>query len=171
MTSLLMRPVRQLAQVFAASDSPRQVAAGFTLGMIIGLLPKGNLVVLFLTLVLCAVRINKPAGLMAMAVFSLVGPLLDGLAHQLGGLVLIWEAPRPYYVWLNELPMGPWLALNNTVVVGQLLIGLYLAYPTYWFVHRFAGATQARITGWLMRFRLIRWLRGAELGAHWGVDT
>jgi len=171
MTALFMRPVRHLAQVFVASDSPPQVAAGFTVGMMIGLLPKGNLVVLMLTVLLCGLRINKPAGLMAAGLFSLVGLLFDGLAHQLGALVLVWDAARPFYVWLNDLPLGPWLALNNTVVVGQLLIGLYLAYPIYWFVQQFVVIAQPRLTKWLMRYRIVRWLRGAELGSHWGVDA
>ena len=30
-------------------------------------------------------------------------------------------------------PLGPWIGFNNTVVTGTLLIGLYVAYPTYWF--------------------------------------
>ena len=52
MTTLLMRPLRHLVQGLVANDSPRQVATGFTLGMLIGLMPKGNLIILVLTLLL-----------------------------------------------------------------------------------------------------------------------
>ena len=37
MTSLFLRPARQLAQALTANDSPRQVAWGFVLGTFIGL--------------------------------------------------------------------------------------------------------------------------------------
>jgi uncharacterized protein (TIGR03546 family) len=171
MIAFLMRPVRQLAQILIANESPRQVAAGFTLGMMIGLLPKGNLVVLFLTILLCALRVNRTAGLLAAAVFSLIGLGLDSTAHQLGSLVLVWETARPLHVWLYELPLGPWTGLNNTVVVGQLLIGLYLAYPAYWLTHRLTSILQPRLNKWLSRYRIVRWLQGAELGTRWGVDA
>ncbi len=171
MTSFFLRPVRQLAQALTANDSPRQVAWGFVFGMMIGLMPKGNLLIIALTLLLCGLRVNKSAGVLAIGLFSLVGFLLDGLAHHLGALVLLWEPARPLHVWLYELPLGPWLGTNNTVVIGQLLLGLYLAYPAYFFAHKFASRVQARFSKWLLRYRAIRWLRGAELGTHWGTDV
>ncbi len=168
MLSFLLRPVRQLAQALTANESPRQIAWGFVLGMMIGLLPKGNLLVVALTILLCALRVNKPAGLLAAGIFSLCGPLLDGLAHHIGAIALLWEPARPLHVWLYELPLGPWLGANNTVVVGQLLLGLYFAFPAYYFSHKFASRVQVPVSKWLMRFRMIRWLRGAEFGASWG---
>lgn len=170
MTSLLMRPLRQLVQALVASDSPRQIAAGLSLGMMIGLLPKGNLVVVLLTMLLCGLRINKPAGLMAVGIFSWVGIWLDSTAHQLGALLLTWQPLIEFHAWLNELPLGPWLALNNTVVLGQLLIGLYLLYPTYHFSHRIVSKYQPRLSKLLMRYRLVRWVQGAELGTHWSTE-
>jgi len=171
MTSFLLRPVRQLAQAFTSNDSPRQVAWGFVLGMMIGLLPKGNLLLVVLTILLCGLRVNKPAGLLAAGVFSLLGFLLDGFAHHVGAIVLLWEPLRPVHIWLYDLPLGAWLGTNNTVVIGQLLISLYFAFPAYYFAHRFAVRIQPRISKWLLRYRAIRWLRGVELGAHFGADA
>lgn len=170
MTSFLLRPVRQLAQALTSNETPRQVAWGFVLGMMIGLMPKGNLLLVALTILLCALRVNKPAGLLAAGIFSLVGFAFDGLAHHIGSIVLLWEPARPLFIWLYELPLGPWLGTNNTVVVGQLLLGIYFAYPAYYVAHKFAIRVQPVISKWLMRYRAIRWLRGAELGA-WGVDA
>ena len=166
----MLRPLRQLAQALTANDSPRQVAWGFVLGMFIGLVPKGNLVVIALAFLLCGLRVNKPAGILAAGLFSLAGLVLDGLAHHIGSLVLLWEPARPASLWLYELPLGPWLGLNNTVVVGQLLLGCYLIYPSYWLAHRFATNVQPRVSRWLLRYRAIRWMRGVELGASWGTD-
>lgn len=171
MLSLVLRPLRQLAQAALANDSPRQLAWGFVLGMAIGLLPKGNLVVIALTMLLCGLRVNKPAGLMAVGVFSLVGYVLDSFAHHIGAIILLWETARPLHTWLYELPGGRWLGLNNTAVVGQLAIALYLAYPAYWIATQYALRVQPRIQERLKRSRLLRWLRGAELGARWGIDS
>jgi uncharacterized protein (TIGR03546 family) len=170
MFTLLLRPLRFLAQALTANDSPRQTAWGFTLGMMVGLMPKGNLLAVGLAMLLCAVRVNVAAGLLAIGVFSYVGWALDDVAHRLGALVLTWPAARDAFTWLFNQPLGPFIGFNNTVVMGQLLIGLYLAWPAYKLTHRAAERLQPRIMNWLMRYRIIRWLRGAELGAQWGLE-
>lgn len=171
MISLLLTPVRQLAQALTGNESPRQIAWGFVLGMTVGLLPKGNLLVILFAVLLCALRVNKSAGMLSAGVFSLVGFVFDGLAHQLGSILLLWEPARPMHIWLYELPLGPWLGLNNTVVLGQLILSLYFAYPVYYFVYKFAARWQPRLSKWLMRYRAIRWLRGMELGTTLGIDA
>ena len=171
MFSFFLKPLRLLAQALTDNESPRQVAWGFVLGMMIGLLPKGNLTVMVLTLLLCGLRVNKSAGMLAAGVFSLAGVMFDGLAHHMGSIVLLWEPARPVHVWLYELPLGPWLGLNNTVVIGQLLLGLYFAFPAYYFAYRVVSRIQQRVGKWLMRFRVIRWLRGAEFGSILGASA
>ena len=171
MLSFVLRPLRQLVQAMVANDSPRQMAGGFVLGMWMGLLPLGNLAAATIALLLFGLRVNKPAGLMAAGVFSLVGFAIDPFAHHVGALVLVWEPARPLHAWFYNLPLGPWLGLNNTVVVGQLAIGLYLAYPAYWLASQYARRLQPRLENWLKRSRAVRWLRGAEFSAHWGYDS
>jgi len=170
MVSLLLRPLRQLFLALVANDSPRQVAWGFTLGMLVGLVPKGSLLAVVLTMLLFALRVHKPAGLLALALFSFVGLWFDPFAHAIGALVLTWEPARPLHAWLYSLPLGPWLGLNNTVALGQLAIGLYLAYPVYHGTRMFVTRIQPRAIAWLQRVRAIRWLTGLELGTRLGID-
>jgi uncharacterized protein (TIGR03546 family) len=170
MLSLLLRPVRQFAQALIGNDSPRQIAWGLVLGMLIGLVPKGNLLVAILGMMLLGLRVNKSAGLVSAGVFTGLGIFLDPLAHKLGSWVLVNQSLRPMHIGLYDSALGPWLGLNNTVVVGQLLIGLYLAYPVYWTVRQFAARVQIPVSRWLHRFRVVRWLRGAELGSQWGIE-
>jgi uncharacterized protein (TIGR03546 family) len=166
MVSLLLRPLRQLSLALMANDSPPQVAWGFTLGMLAGLVPKGSLLAVGLFMLLCALRVNKPAGLLALALFSLVGIWIDPFAHAIGALVLTWEPARPLHAWLYSLPLGPWTGLNNTVALGQLALGLYLVYPVYHITKQIVTRLQPQAIRWLQRFRATRWLMGLELGAQ-----
>jgi uncharacterized protein (TIGR03546 family) len=170
MFTLLLRPLRFLAQALTANDSPRQFAWGFSLGMVVGLLPKGNLLAIGLAMFLCSLRVNVAAGLLGVGVFSYVGMFLDGFAHRVGSAALTWEPARESFASVYNAPLGPFLGFNNTVVLGQLLIGVYLLLPTYKASHAAAVRYQSRITAWLMSYRVIRWLRGAELGAQWGLE-
>ncbi len=170
MLDLLLRPLRLAVQMLTANDSARQTAWGYSLGMMVGLLPKGNLLAIGLAMLLCALRVNRAAGLLAIGVFSYVGCGLDDLAHRIGAIVLTGLDPRAAFTALYDMPLGPWLGFNNTVVTGQLLIGLYLFYPAYKAAHAVGTHVQPRITQWLMQYKVIRWLKGAELGVQWGLE-
>ena len=132
LTAILRRTVRALL----ASNAPEQLAAGFTLGMVIGLVPKSNLIALSLCVLLFSLRCNKGIGLLAAVAFSFVGAWTDPFAHRVGMSVLDCQSLQASYASVFNLPLGPWLGFNNTVVTGSLVIGLYVAYPVYWITRR-----------------------------------
>jgi uncharacterized protein (TIGR03546 family) len=170
MLNLFLRPLRMFAQALIGNDTPRQTAWGFTLGMLVGLLPKGNLVAIVLAMLLFGTRTNRAAGFLGIGLFSYAGWALDSFAHNLGSKVILSASAQPTIAWLYEQPLGPFMGLNNTVVVGQLLIGLYLCYPTYRASYALAKYVRPRVHAYLMKYRIIRWLRGAEVGAQWGFE-
>ena len=49
------------------------------------------------------------------------------------GLVDRGEPFQATYASIFKLPFGAWIGFNNTVVTGSILMGLYVAYPVYWF--------------------------------------
>jgi uncharacterized protein (TIGR03546 family) len=124
--------MRKLAHSLVASTSPNQLAASFTLGAIIGIVPKGNLIALALCVILFSLRCNKVAGVVAAIAFSYVGHWIDPFSHKLGLAVLSIHPLQGVYSSAFNLPLGPWLGFNNTVVMGSLLLGLYVAYPVFW---------------------------------------
>ena len=132
MMAYVVHPLRRLIQGLLASGTPHQLALGFALGMVIGLMPKGNLIVLSLCVLLFSLRVNAGLGLIAAVLFSCIAPLVDSFADQLGLAVLSVDSLQASYAAMFQLPLGPWLGFNNTVVTGSLLVGLYLAYPVYW---------------------------------------
>jgi uncharacterized protein (TIGR03546 family) len=132
MLSDILAALRKFCRLLLSSNAPEQLALGFTIGMIIGLVPKGNLIALSLCVLLFSMRCNKGLGLAVAVVFSFAGPWSDPFAHRVGLAALSWQPIQATYASMFKLPLGPWLSFNNTVVTGSLLIGLYLAYPVYW---------------------------------------
>ena len=65
----LANSLRFLTQALTAQASPRAVAMGFALGVAVGLVPKGNLTVVALTLLLFTLRVNIAAGLVTRSSF------------------------------------------------------------------------------------------------------
>jgi uncharacterized protein (TIGR03546 family) len=132
MLSDVIALVRSLARSLVASTSPAQLALGFTLGMIIGVMPKTNLIALSLCVVLFSLRCNKGLALAAAVAFSFLGHSIDPFTHKVGVAVLSIHSMQATYASALNLPFGPWVGFNNTVVMGTLLLGLYVAYPVFW---------------------------------------
>lgn len=132
MLSRTVTMLRWAARGILASDSPNQLAAGFALGMVLGLVPKGNLIALSLCVLLFSLRVNKGLALTAAIVFSAFASYADSFTHKLGMEVLTAPSLQPVFASLLNAPVGPWIGFHNTVVTGSLLVGLYLAYPVFW---------------------------------------
>src|SRR5215207_4030217 len=122
MLSDAIAALRKFCRTLLASHAPEQLALGFTIGMVIGLMPKGNLIALSLCVLLFSMRCNKAVGLVAAVLFSFVGPWTDPFAHRLGLAALSFEPLQSTYASMFQLPLGPWLAFNNTFVTGSLLM-------------------------------------------------
>ncbi len=159
----LLRPLRVLTRLFTAAGTPRELALGLAVGMLIGLVPKGNLTALTLTVLLLASRVNLGSGMIGATVFSWVGMLVDPLSHRIGEALLASPSLRPAWTFLYELPAGPWIGFNNTVVLGSLLLGLWLFYPVYRLSEPAFAYAQPRVADWLSRFRIEGLLARAEM--------
>ena len=173
MLNLLLRPLRFLAQALTGNDSPRQTAWGFALGMMVGLLPKGNLLAIGAgDAAVRASSVNRAAGLLAIGVFSYVGWALDDFAHRLGALVLTWEPAQPTFTWLYDSRSGrgsgsttrsSWASCSSASTCSTRRIELALRRGR-------RACSRAIIAVADAATSVIRWLRGAELGAQWGFE-
>lgn len=163
----LLRPLRGVSKVLVAEDSPRQLALGFALGMVIGLVPKGNLIAVALTVALFSTRVNLGMGLLSAGLFSWLGVYLDPASHDLGMKLLGAESLRPFWNFLYDVPLARWSGFNNTVVLGGLLLGAVLFYPAYEVSRLVFAKVQPPAREWLRRFWVTRVLFGLELAAGW----
>lgn len=147
----LFRQLIFIRQAFRGQDTARQVAFGCALGMLLGLLPKGNLLAVFVsTLILCT-RVNLGTAMVSTLAFSVIGINLDILTHSLGLTTLSYAPLLPVWKMLYRIPFVPWTSFNNTVVMGSLLVGLVMFYPvyrlSYWLCSRWRQRAGERQTG------------------------
>ena len=112
-------------------DAPSQLAAGISLGMVVGLLPKDSLLPYCLIALLLFTRANLLCAAFATIVFGWLGPLLDPVCHTIGVSVLTFAPLESTWAWLIQLPVVPWTRFDNSIVMGSLVLGLLAAYPLY----------------------------------------
>ncbi|MHC4403028.1 MAG: TIGR03546 family protein [Planctomycetota bacterium] len=158
----ILRPLRLVRRLFTAQATPRRLSLGFALGMVIGLVPKGNLIAVSLVVILLATRVNLVAGAIGVVLFSWVAALLDPLSHRIGHALLGAGFLQPTWATLYDLPLVPWTAFNNTVVLGSLLLGLWLFYPVYRLSEGACARWKPPAAEFLGRYRIVRLLTGVQ---------
>lgn len=160
-----MNFLAELWQAFLASvkgfDTPRQLALGVSLGMVIGLLPKDSL----LPYVIGTLALLTNANLLTLIVsglfFSWIGPAADPLTHRIGGWLLTFDSLESTWVWLYQVPLMPWTRFENTVVMGSLILGVLSSFPVYSLSKQFFKAYGDTFFSFIFRNRISRWLVGS----------
>ena len=123
--------IAKLIAGLVANRRPGEVGAGIAFGLLLALLPPGNLlwpVVLVLTLFL---KLNLGAELAALGIFRLLVPVADPLLDELGFRILTSPALRATWAALYDVPLLPFTRFNNSLVMGGLVAGLALWVPVF----------------------------------------
>lgn len=158
-----MNPLRLLRDLVAAlhgGSDPRNLAAGFALGAALGLVPKGNLFSAIFLLLFFVLRVDKGMALLSAAAFTPLGYAIDGPAHRLGLALLQAPALRGLWTTLYDLPIVPLTRFNNSVVLGNLVIGLALFAPLYFAALRLVAAYNASLAPVVEGLYIVKAVKG-----------
>jgi uncharacterized protein (TIGR03546 family) len=116
------------AEVEAQSISPTLISHSIAYGIVIGLIPKDNLLAVGGMACLFFLPLHRVSTILTIVLVSLLPWLTDPIAHQIGLSLLKPDAMREFWLRSMSTPLVPWLGIHNTVVLGGLLIGL-VTYP------------------------------------------
>lgn len=114
-----------------SNSKPGQIASSFCIGIILGFMPKDNLLWFMLFVFFAFVRINKAGYYIMIALASCVAFLLDPLFDTVGYWFLNLEFLNGFFAWLLDVPFMGFTRFNNSVVAGSLICGLVLFVPLY----------------------------------------
>lgn len=127
--------LKEVRRAIAGRRFPAQLAWAVAFGILLGIIPHGNLLALALLLVVLSLKLNHAmAGLTAVAT-SFLATWLDPFSHQLGDYVLTHPQFSQAAIAAWQWPLVPWTHLNNTVVMGSFLIGAAAILPTFFITY------------------------------------
>jgi uncharacterized protein (TIGR03546 family) len=112
-------------------DSPRQLALGVAFGVVLGLIPKGNLLAVLVAMLFFSLRVNLQMGMLTGLIVSFFAALLDPVTERLGHGLLTAPPLQGIWTFFYNTPLVPWTGFNNTVVLGSFVLGWLLFYPAY----------------------------------------
>jgi uncharacterized protein (TIGR03546 family) len=127
----MIKAIARLIVALNGNVKKSQLAAGFAWGLLLGLVPMGNVLGIVLFLVSFVFRHNHAAKVVGMTVIKLLTPLTAPLIDLLGWEILHIAALQPLFTSLYNMPFVPFTRFYNTLVAGGIAGGIVLWFPVF----------------------------------------
>ena len=152
----MLKSIVKLFSALNANVNPGEIAHAFSCGILLGLMPKNNLLWWLVFVFILFIRINKPMYLIMTLIASTFAPVMDGLFDTVGYAFLTIPAFSGFFGWLLEVPFVGFTKFNNSVVTGSLLCGLVLYVPMYFLGRLLVSLWRKHITHWVRKTKLAK---------------
>ncbi len=130
--TMILWTIKLLSNVkkaIAGRNHPSQLAWAVAFGLVLGLVPHGNLVALAWVLVVLSINVNHSMVAVTAIASSFLAGRLDPYSHRVGDYLLSQPRLHDGLMTAWQWPLVPWTNLNNTVVLGSLVIAMLAMMP------------------------------------------
>jgi uncharacterized protein (TIGR03546 family) len=159
----MIKYIRSFFVSLNANAHPGDIAHGAALGLLLALVPKGNLLWAFLFILTMFIRVNKGALFLTLILFGFVVPLLDPVLESLGFIILGIGPLQGFYGVLYGIPFMGWTRYNNTMVAGSLSAALVLYVPAYLLFRVLVAAYRKHILPAIRKSKIVHVLSNLPL--------
>ena len=140
----ILKLIQTLVRALNSEATPVQVGAGFALGAAFGLTPLMSLHNLVIVAAVALFRVTVPGAILGWLVMVPFGFLLDPVFDTVGRALLIdADGLTPLWTTISNTPILALANLNNTIVLGSLVVWAALTLPLFFLVK--VGVVQYRI--------------------------
>lgn len=124
--TLLLKQLFTFLKLLNSDTGTNQLAAGFSLGLILGFAPFLSIQTFIVFFIIFIFRVQFGAAFLSAFIFKFIAYLFDQPAHFLGKSILENEGLRPLFVSMYNMPLVPMTRFNNTIVMGSMLVSILL---------------------------------------------
>jgi len=159
----ILKFIQSLIRALNSEATPVQVAAGFVLGSALGLTPLMSLHNLLIVAAIALFRVTVPGAVLGWIVMTPVAFLLDPVFDSVGRIFLIDAGGlTPFWTTVTNTPVLALANLNNTIVLGSLVVWAVLTVPLFFLAR--IGIVQYRkhVYPKLQRMKLFRALQASK---------
>jgi len=154
----------KLVKILRSAASPNQIAAGFIIGMTIGLTPLWTLHNLILVVLLIVLNVNLATAMFSFIIFSGIAYLMDPLFHHFGYFILVdLSFLKGLWTTLYNVPVIALSKYNNTVVMGSLASALVLSLPVFLLVKKGILYYRENIDSKMQKWKIVQVVKGSKL--------
>lgn len=129
----MLKKIIALIKTLNSNSHPGEIAHAVCIGLLLGLVPKGNIIWFVLFFFFLFVRVNKAAMFLSLLLVSLLTSLADTYLEFIGYTILTSEKLSPMWMNLLDIPFIAFTNFNDTLVMGSFITGLLAYIPLYLF--------------------------------------
>lgn len=152
----MLKAIAKLLGAISSNTRPGAIAHAVSCGVLLGFMPKGNLLWYILFIFILFMNIQRGAYALSILLGAALTVFLDPLFDSVGYSILTIESVKPYYASLLDIPFVAFTKFNNTVVMGSFVCGVAAYIPLY---------VLARLFVWAWRKYLAEKVRKLKIAA------
>lgn len=153
----------KLFKILNSEVAPGQISAAVALGLFTGFGTLLSLQGLLIFLVVCLIRVNISAFILATAGFSLLAFVLDPLFIALGEYLLGLESLVGLWTALYQLDWMRLTRFNHTLVMGSFFGALLLCVPVFFLTQFIIVQYRERIMVFVNNLRVVKLVKASDL--------
>ena len=124
-------------KAIAGRRHPGQLAWAVAFGLLLGIVPHGNLLAIAILVIVLSLKLNHAMAMLTAVGASFLAVKLDPASHAVGEYLFAQPKFAEFATKAWAMPMMPWTDLNNTIVLGSLTIGLVALIPVFMITYPF----------------------------------
>lgn len=159
--TLLLKQLYSFLKLLNSDTGTNPLAAGLTLGLLLGFAPFVSLQTLLVLLIVFVFRVQLGAAFLSAFFFKFIAYLFDTPSHLLGKQILESEPLRPLFVWMYNVPFLPLTRFNNSIVMGSMVISLILSPFAFFFF---------KIIIFKYRVHVVDRIKGTKIWKAWSAS-
>lgn len=160
---LILKFLQSLVGALNSNGTPFQVGVGMALGLCLGLTPLMSLHNVVILAVAMLTTVSFPGVMLGWVAAVPVGFALDPLFDRIGMALLTNDALTPFFTWLVNTPVVSLSQLNNTIVLGSLVVWLVAFLPATFLFRHLVARYRVQVFARLEQLRLVRTIKTSKL--------
>lgn len=111
-------------RALSSNTSPASIGHGFVWGVILGLMPKNNVLWYVLFVLIFFLRIQRGVFSLTTLIVSFLAPVADPLLDTVGCWILTQDFMQAPMTKIMNIPFVAFTKVNNSIIMGSLGVGI-----------------------------------------------
>lgn len=160
---LILQFLQQLFKALNSEGTPGQVGMGMAIGLCFGLTPLVSLHNLVVLAIAMLSTVSMAGVFLGWAIATPIGFVLDPLFDRIGMAILTQDALAPFFTWVVNTPVVALSRLNNSIVLGSLVVWLVLLVPMFFVFRVLVARYRADVYAHVQKWRVVQVVKTSRM--------
>ncbi len=160
---LFIKFLQTMFKALNSDGTPGQVAMGMAIGLAFGLTPLVSLHNLIVLAVAMLTTVSFPGVFLGWAIATPLGFMFDPIFDKVGMALLMQDALAPFFTWVVNTPVVALSRLNNSIVLGSLVVWLVVLLPGYFIFRILVTRYRTHIYAKIREWKIVQLLKTSKL--------